>query len=143
MNLAINARDAMPNGGKLTIETGNAIISEADVWKNPTLVPGEYVQLMVTDSGIGMSVYVKQHLFEPFFTTKETGQGHGPRPRHVLRHRPAAPRLHRRRQRARARRDVQGLSAEGRSAGGADLEGRTGRAVAARAWRRDGAAGRG
>lgn len=77
VNLAINARDAMPTGGKLTIETGNALITETDVWKNPTLVPGEYVQLMVSDSGIGMSAYVKQHLFEPFFTTKEQGKGTG------------------------------------------------------------------
>ncbi|MBN1935857.1 MAG: PAS domain S-box protein [Anaerolineae bacterium] len=76
MNLCVNARDAMPEGGQLTIKTGNVIVEE---WlPHPSgLKSGVYVMLSVTDTGVGMSQEVKLHLFEPFFTTKETGKGTG------------------------------------------------------------------
>ncbi len=77
VNLVVNARDAMPQGGKLTVETTNTIVSDDDIRTQPTLTRGEYVLLTVNDTGIGMNEYVKQHLFEPFFTTKEQGKGTG------------------------------------------------------------------
>ena len=72
-NLCINARDAMPDGGELTIQTKNIEITEPE----SDIPPGKYVQLIVADSGIGMSEETKKHIFEPFFTTKELGQGTG------------------------------------------------------------------
>ena len=77
VNLAVNARDAMPKGGVLTIETRNAFVDLDVVHRYPQLVPGEFVTLSVKDTGIGMDNQVKQHLFEPFFTTKELGKGTG------------------------------------------------------------------
>ena len=77
LNLVINARDAMPGGGKLTIETTNVVFAEADLARGETLQPGSYVVLAVSDTGIGMSQATIEKAFDPFFTTKPIGQGTG------------------------------------------------------------------
>ncbi len=77
VNLIVNARDAMPSGGKITIMATNATIREGPGQQNGDIPPGEYVMLAVSDTGIGMTEEVKAHLFEPFFTTKEVGKGVG------------------------------------------------------------------
>jgi PAS domain S-box-containing protein len=77
VNLAINARDAMPSGGKLTIEAANVFADDEYSRQNPELTPGQYVVICVSDTGAGMSKEILAHAFEPFFTTKELGQGTG------------------------------------------------------------------
>jgi CheY-like chemotaxis protein len=77
VNLAINARDAMPGGGQLTIATGNELVEEADLHIGAECAPGEYVTLEMTDTGVGMDPETLANIFEPFFTTKEVGKGTG------------------------------------------------------------------
>jgi CheY-like chemotaxis protein len=77
LNLALNARDAMPQGGKLTIESANVKLNDTDVAAQNDVSPGEFVKVSVSDTGAGMSQDVIDHVFEPFFTTKDVGAGSG------------------------------------------------------------------
>ena len=113
MNLALNARDAMPGGGQLRIETANIVLDAARARRIPGLRPGAYVVLRVSDTGEGMTPEVLAHLFEPFFTTKDVGQGLA-RPLDGARHRAAERRRHLRAEPTRPGQQLRDLSAASR-----------------------------
>jgi signal transduction histidine kinase len=77
LNLVVNARDALPSGGRVTIETGNVQLDQAYADQNPEVVPGPYVMVAVSDNGVGIDPAALPHVFEPFFTTKDVGRGSG------------------------------------------------------------------
>jgi signal transduction histidine kinase/CheY-like chemotaxis protein len=77
MNLVVNSRDAMPDGGTISVRTQNVLMDDAEARKRPPMTPGPYVLLSVADTGHGMSEETRAHIFEPFFTTKEVGKGTG------------------------------------------------------------------
>ena len=77
MNLAVNARDAMPQGGKLMIETRNVTVEDDELQRRTPMMPGDYILLTISDTGVGMDAETQAHIFEPFFTTKAQGKGTG------------------------------------------------------------------
>ena len=77
MNLAVNARDAMPNGGTLIIQTSNIVVGDADMQAQLGIGRGRYIMLAISDTGMGMDVQTRARMFEPFFTTKAHGKGTG------------------------------------------------------------------
>ena len=77
LNLAVNARDAMPDGGKLMIETSNVVLDDASAKADPEITPGSYVLVSVADNGAGIPAAIRDKVFEPFFTTKQVGKGTG------------------------------------------------------------------
>ena len=111
LNLAVNARDAMPSGGELVIETSNAVLDENYAAQNVEVMPGEYVVVSITDSGSGMPPEVLERVFEPFYTTKEVGRGSGLRAEHGVRLCQAVARSRQDLQRSGARHPRDGLSA--------------------------------
>jgi PAS domain S-box-containing protein len=77
VNLALNARDAMPKGGKLLVETMNAVLTESEIREHSDIPPGPYVKIVFRDNGVGMDPEIVSHIFEPYFTTKDVGKGSG------------------------------------------------------------------
>ena len=109
LNLAINSRDAMPNGGRLDISTSDVVLDDEEAARNPNARVGHFAVLSVSDTGSGMSPSVLEHIFEPFFTTKEPGKGTRAGPGHGARNCPTARRLDRGEQCAGRGNDVSGV----------------------------------